>query len=451
MLRINKILIIAAREYNAVVRSKAFVVSIVLLPIMMFGSIAVMQFSKNVRDINDRRFAVIDRTPGEIVYSQLQKDVAEYNRGAVDPNTKQQTHGRFILEEVKPANGKSAIDRQRLELSDRVRSGNLSGFVEIGSDILTPLIVSPTSSVSPDDSQIVRYQTRTPTFFEFRNLAKQSIDTAVRNQRLDAAKISPGVFQKLAAPVSIVNEGLAQRNSDGKIIYGKASNDIASILVPIGLMLLMFMVVVIGAMPLLQGIVEEKQQRIAEVLLGSVSPFSLMAGKVMGMVATSFTLLVVYLGGAYWVSRRINFAEYLPAHLVLWFVLFNSLAVLMYGSLYIAIGASCTDTKEMQSLLMPVNLLMAMPLMMMVMIIQSPSGPLARIMTYFPPATPFVAVARLAVPPGIGWTEISLAIGMVIATTIVLVWASGRIFRVGILMQGKGANLSQLFKWVVSG
>jgi ABC-type Na+ efflux pump permease subunit len=134
-----------------------------------------------------------------------------------------------------------------------------------------------------------------------------------------------------------------------------------------------------------------------------------------------------------------------------WFILFQLLSVLMYGSLYIAIGAACTDTKEKQSLLMPVNLLMAIPLMTIMPIIQSPRGMLARAMTWFPPATPFVTVARIAVPPGISLLETLVSIVIVVITTIVLVWASGRIFRVGILMQGKGANLGQLVRWVVRG
>src|SRR5207249_463808 len=123
---------------------------------------------------------------------------------------------------------------------------------------------------------------------------------------------------------------------------------------------------------------------------GSVSPFSLMAGKVLGLIATSFTLILVYLSGAYWGAQRLHMTEYLPGHLLVFFVLFQLLAVLMYGSLYIAIGASCNDPNQMQSLLMPVNLLMAVPLIMMLAIVQSPTGPLARIMTFFPPATPFV-------------------------------------------------------------
>jgi ABC-type Na+ efflux pump permease subunit len=176
-----------------------------------------------------------------------------------------------------------------------------------------------------------------------------------------------------------------------------------------------------------------------------------MAGKVLGLVATSVTLILIYLGGAYYAAHKMGMDDFLPAHLIGWFIVFQVLAVLMFGSLYIAIGAACTDAKEMQSLLLPVNMFLVVPLAVLPNIIQNPNGPLARIATLFPPLTPMVTVARLAVPPGIPLWEIAVAIGIVLAATLVLIWASGRIFRVGILMQGKGANIRDMLRWVVTG
>ena|SRR5437762_10365518 len=176
-----------------------------------------------------------------------------------------------------------------------------------------------------------------------------------------------------------------------------------------------------------------------------------MAGKVLGLVATSMTLILIYLGGAYFTAQKMNMTQYLPGHVLAWFVLFQLLAVLMYGSIYIAIGASCTDAKEMQSLLMPINLIMVLPIMLLANIVQNPNGPLARLATWFPPATPMIAFARIAVPPGIPGWEAAGAIAMVILATLLFIWASGRIFRVGILMQGKGANLHEMMRWVFSG
>src|SRR5437763_9772743 len=119
------------------------------------------------------------------------------------------------------------------------------------------------------------------------------------------------------------------------------------------LMLLLFMVVMMGSTPLMQGVVEEKMQRIAEVLLGSLTPFQLMLGKLIGMTGVSLTIATAYLGGMYWAAVHFQFAAYISPGLLAWFLLFQALAGLMYGSLFAAIGAACTDMKETQNLLWP--------------------------------------------------------------------------------------------------
>jgi ABC-2 type transport system permease protein len=433
-----RILTIAAREYNAVVRSKAFVVSIILLPVMMIGSMVVARFSQQVRDETQRKIVVIDRTPGEQIFPKLEDALKK--RTDLD--------SRFILERITPASA-DAVDRQRFELSERVRRGQIAGILEIGANV--PTAVVKWNADQAPDTDVVRFRTNTPAAMGFRDWAERTVDFLVKRNRLTAINVPADQLDKLLWRVPVVSAGLAQKDASGAIVYTAADREIASFLIPFGLVFLMFIVVVIGAVPMLQGIIEEKQQRIAEILLASVSPFQLMAGKVLGIVATSFTLILVYLGGAYWAAHQANMTEYLPLHVIAWFIVFQFLSVLMYGSLYIAIGAACTDTKEMQSLLMPVNLLMAIPLMLMMPIILSPRGVLARTMSYFPPATPFVTVARLSVPPGISVGEMLVSIVIVVVTTVILIWASGRVFRVGILMQGKGANLAQLAKWVVRG
>ena len=123
-------------------------------------------------------------------------------------------------------------------------------------------------------------------------------------------------------------------------------------------MLLMFMVIMMTATPLMQGVVEEKMQRIAEVLLGfgaTVRADARQTARHDGGVADHHGGLPGgrVLGGAALWLRRIH----LPPHLLAWFVVFQALAALMYGSLFIAIGAACTDMKETQNLMWPVMLL----------------------------------------------------------------------------------------------
>jgi ABC-2 type transport system permease protein len=444
----TKTLAIAVREYNAVIRSKAFVISIVLLPVMMFSSFLVQKLGQKVHDVNDRHFAVIDRTPGAELFGAIEEAVKGHNEQTIDPATKKQIISRYVLEKIEPAPAPDA-DGQRLELSERIRHGELLAMLEIGPDVMSAVVPDNQSDAPP--SQSVIFRSNNPSAMEFRSLAATAINHAVWSRRLAAAGIAPADFAKYETPARITTRGLAHRTASGGVEYGVAEHDLVAFLVPFALVMLMFMVVLIGAVPLLQGIAEEKQNRIAEVLLSSVSPFRMMAGKVLGLVATSFTLILVYLIGAYFAVHQLHMSDQLPPRLMAFFVLFQLLAVLMYGSLYIAIGAACNDPNQMQSLLMPVNLLMALPLILMLAIIQSPTGPVARVMTYFPPSTPFVAVARLALPPGMSRLEITAAIILVLITTIALIWASGRIFRIGMLLQGKSPHLGQLLKWVIRG
>src|SRR5262249_46354837 len=129
----RKILVIAQREYNAAVRTKAFLLSLVLMPILMGGSIVVQRLFKDLRDTKDKKFAVIDRTPGGQLYPTVEKVVSVYNDNLEDPQTGKKVRPRFLLER-EPVDPSESIDELRLKLSDRVRKRELFGFLEIGPD-----------------------------------------------------------------------------------------------------------------------------------------------------------------------------------------------------------------------------------------------------------------------------------------------------------------------------
>src|SRR5262249_19010360 len=116
------------------------------------------------------------------------------------------------------------------------------------------------------------------------------------------------------------------------------------------------------------------------------------------------------------------------------------------------IGAACTDMKETQSLLMPVMILACFPMFFMGNVIQEPNSSFALGVSLFPFATPMLMVARMAVPPqNIPLWQPVVGVALVLATILLCVYAAGRIFRVGILMQGKGAKFSDLIRWVIRG
>jgi ABC-2 type transport system permease protein len=247
-------------------------------------------------------------------------------------------------------------------------------------------------------------------------------------------------------------EGLSERDSaTGKIKEPKAVHQIARFAVPAGLVMLMFVIIMLTTQPAMQGTVEEKTQRIAEVLLGSVPPFQLMMGKLLGLLGVSLTVAAVYLGGALWAAHRFDFLEYLPGTLMAWYFLFQVLSVFMFGSIFLAIGAAASEIKETQTLVMPVMLLACIPMFILGSALEDPNNSLVVATSFFPTASPMLMVFRLATDPGPPlWQPVAAAF-LVLAVTIGCVWAAGRIFRVGILMQGKGAKFTQMLQWVFRG
>ncbi len=152
---------------------------------------------------------------------------------------------------------------------------------------------------------------------------------------------------------------------------------------------------------------EEKIQRIAEVLLSSIPPFQLMLGKLLGTVAVALTTASLYLLGAYFALKRTGYVQYFPSDQVSWFIAFLALAVLMFGSIFIAIGASVTDMKEAQSMMGPIMLLLVSPMFVWFNVVREPNSTMALVIQPDPPLTPMLMIvaanraarrSRLAAP-----------------------------------------------------
>src|SRR5262249_1806386 len=158
-----------------------------------------------------------------------------------------------------------------------------------------------------------------------------------------------------------------------------------------------------------------------------------------------------YLAGGYAALSRYGLTDALSPGLLAWFAAYLVLAVLMYASLFIAVGAAAGDIQETQALLMPVMRLVALPVMLVGAVVPDPDGPVATAMSSFPFATRMMMVAGVAMPPGVAWWQPAVGVVLVLATTLACVWAAGRIFRVGLLMQGKGVKFADLARWVVRG
>jgi ABC-type Na+ efflux pump permease subunit len=244
---------------------------------------------------------------------------------------------------------------------------------------------------------------------------------------------------------------------DGKVATARVSPEgIASpeqtelrMLVPLGFMMLLWIAIFTSANYLLTTTIEEKSSRVIEVLLSAVSPMELLLGKLLGQAGVSLVMLLMYgvagLGGL----SALAMLDTVPLSHVLWFLLWFPIAYFMVAAIMAGVGSAVSDLREAQSLVGPAMLALMVPLILWMPIVEYPNGALAVAFSFIPPASPFVMVLRLtaANEPIPVWQSI-LALVVASGSVAALVWAGARIFRVGVLMQGKTPTPRELLRWI---
>jgi len=187
---------------------------------------------------------------------------------------------------------------------------------------------------------------------------------------------------------------------------------------------------------------------VIEVLLSAISPLELMAGKILGQLAVSLLVLVVYCGLG--VALLVSFAMVglLDPLLVLYMFLFFFITYVFFGAVFATAGAAVNDMKEAQTLMGPVMLLLMGPWIVAFPIMREPESTMAVVLSFVPPVNSFVMMLRLASsnPPPAWQALLSIAIG--VASSVLAIWFAAKVFRIGLLMHGKPPNLATLWRWV---
>ena len=437
----NKIWTLFKREYRAAVRTKSFIISLVLVPIMMGGGFAAMIIMENNKDTDDKHFVVIDHSG--LMTAPMQKALEIRNtEDIIHSNTGEKTDAAYVVEFMMP--DLQNPEAQQLELSQRVESQELHAFIEIGPDILHPSGKEKEAYLKYYSQHSFNDQIR----YWFQNVVNKNL------QEIRAAELSLDETQAEELLWWIAVEGMGLVTVDkktGEQQEAEKTNEAQTFLVPYVLLILMFMLVMMSAIPQLSSVMEEKNEKIAEVLLGTVTPFQFMMGKVMGGIGVSLTTAAIYVAAAVFTLNYIGMESLIPVDVLPWFFIFTILFVLMVGSGMAALGATCNDNKDAQSLTFPGILPAIIPMFLIVPIIADPTGPLATTMSLIPPFTPTVMVMRMASSVTIPMWQPVVGLAGVILYTTFTVWIGARVFRTAILIQGQKPTFSTLFKYAFRG
>jgi ABC-2 type transport system permease protein len=220
-------------------------------------------------------------------------------------------------------------------------------------------------------------------------------------------------------------------------------------IVPFGFMMLLWIATFTAGNFLLTSTIEEKSNKVIEVVLSAVGPLQLLWGKILGLALVSLVILVTYGGLAIASLTALALTDLLAWSTLAWAVIFFLIAYFTIAALMAAIGSAVNELSEAQTFMAPVMIIMVLPMLLWAPIAENPDGTLATVSSMLPPILPFAMVMRIgaATEPIPIW-QMLLSTGLGIMSVAVLVWAASRIFRVGILMQGKPPSPLELLRWI---
>ncbi|MEA1996473.1 MAG: ABC transporter permease, partial [Gemmatimonadota bacterium] len=336
---------------------------------------------------------------------------------------------RIVLEQYIGA-ATTGLDAETGKWKKEVLDGEIEAFLVIGGNVLA------------GDGR-VQFYTRKVTDFAFISRVKNLINEAVFNARFRRHGISPQLIGELRRWVRIDEVDLSAKD-------GEKQDKMVKMFTPFFFLMMMFFGTVATSQGLMMSVVEEKTSRVIEVLLASVSPFQLMAGKILGQSGIGFTLIGLYGAAAFTTASLRGLGGILDTGIAVYFVIYFILGFLLFASLLAAVGAAVNSVKEAQSLMGPLMIVLILPMMLWFNIVQEPEGTLAVVLSFVPPMTPMVMILRIAASPDLSMLQILASIVLLAVSVPVAMWASAKIFRTGILMYGKPPSPKELLRWLRS-
>ncbi|HTL54261.1 MAG TPA: ABC transporter permease [Candidatus Limnocylindrales bacterium] len=338
---------------------------------------------------------------------------------------------------------------------------------ELGAAILIPTgiegeVVRPKDSRGPAAGALagsvgihqVQYWSVSASDFGLRSEIEQAVNGEIRRREYLARGIDGAVIGQVEATY-IPFTSLNPKKEKGK----EAVNIIDTIKqwAPSGFVYLLWLAIFVIIQMLLNNTIEEKSNRIIEVLLSSVTPGELMMGKLFGIAAIGLTMVGAWMlalfgilswkvGGASEVAGQL-LTVLKASNLVPLFSIYFLLGYLMYAAFILSVGSVCNTLKEAQSYMGVLTMIMMIPLLTMTFIPKDPNGSLARILSWIPLYTPFTMMNRATADPPL--VDLIGTFVLLVATTVLALWMSGKIFRLGILRTGQPPKVIEMLRWAL--
>jgi ABC-2 type transport system permease protein len=430
---LHQILLVLKREYMTRIRSKAFILATILIPLGMITFVGIV-IGINVWDTDTQRtIGIVDQT--EVLYPRLQE---------IAPD-RYKNYSKFTEDSLRTLVQQEEIDGYVLLDEAHISGDQNPEFVSSGSGGL-----SLQSSIRSDLREVIR------------------------NERLARAEVSEDVQQIYESKITLETRKLTKE--------GKETDDDTGFLTVVGLIM---GVIIFGAISgygglITRSVIEEKTNRIIEVIASSVKPIELLFGKMGGIGALALTQMTIWVatilglasaagpvaamflssqtqgpmadaGKAAQSAQGIDPAVFsiptIETSLIIYFIIFFLLGYLIYSSIFAALGSAVDSEADTQQYMFPIMVPIFIGYFIMFRAMENPDSTLSVVGSLIPFCTPIVMITRIAITDVPFW-QIGLSIVLMLATFAGTMWLSAKIYSVGILSYGKSADWKELVKWL---
>lgn len=419
----GNVMIIIRREFLERVRTKAFVLGTILFPLFMLALVFLPGLLGGGG--GERTLVLVDESPagvGARVAEALQ---------APNPDRKAI---RYTVQRVP-----GPLEPQRARLNARVQEKEIDGYVWIGPEVLR--------------TNQVAYRARDVTNVRVVEDIERATTAVVQQERLRGSGLTAAQVAELVKEVNVQAARITGEGEEGGNLF-------ATLITSYVLGIMFLQLIAIYGQNAMRSVLEEKNNRIVEVIASSVQATQLMAGKILGLAAVAVLQIGIWVGFSMLLTSQrellqrefgISAAGFsaLQMEPAVWAVLlvFFALGFVLYAAVYAAAGSAVTTEQEAQQMALPLMIPLFIPIVFIQSVLMDPLGSTARVLSMIPFTAPVVMPMRVVatdIPAG----EIALSIALLVLGTLAVTWVAGKIYRVGILSTGKKPTVSELLRWM---
>ncbi|HTY10539.1 MAG TPA: ABC transporter permease [Bacteroidota bacterium] len=412
----NKSFRIAKWEYLERVKTKAFIIGLFMMPTIIAVFTIIPSFLASKADEKVRKIGVIDETDSLLPY--LSQRIAKFKLPDSSAN----------YELVKITDDDSSRDHLKILATAKILDNEIEGYFLLPSDVM--------------EKGKIEYRSENVGNIRDQERFSKILEDVIIERRLEAKGYNSREIRGLSTDVDVKTIKVSSKGEE------KESGFLETFFTGYIFIMMLFMLVMTSGQMLIRSLIEEKSNRIVEVLMSSCSPSELLMGKILGLSLLGLTTISFWL----LILVGVNFTMQTPfvsfdhiALLLLYFVL----GYLLYVAIFVTAGAPVSTEQEAQQMTAYVTLLVMFPIALAVPAMQNPDSLMVKVLSQIPLLTPTMMALRLSIQAPDLW-EIALSLVTLSASIVGMMWVAGKVFRIGILLTGKRPNFKEMYRWITT-